>query len=72
MIKEKELLEINNKEYVVVSIYNDFVYLINIDNFEEVLFVKNYGCEVEVIKEKKKLNELIKMFNQIINSKKLS
>lgn len=72
MIKEKEVLEINNKEYVVVSVYNDYAYLINTDNFNDVLFVKLYDCEVEVINNKKQLNKLIKMFNEIINKKKLS
>ena len=72
MIKEKEILEINNKEYVVVSVYNDYAYLINTDNFNDVLFVKLYDCEVEVINNKKQLNKLIKMFNEIINKKKLS
>ena len=72
MIKQKEVLEINNKEYVVVSVYNDYAYLINTDNFNDVLFVKLYDCEVEVINNKKQLNKLIKMFNEIINKKKLS
>lgn len=72
MIKEKEILEINNKEYVVVSVYNDYSYLINTDNFNDVLFVKLYDCEVEVINNKNQLNKLIKMFNEIINKKKLS
>ena len=72
MIKEKEILEINNKESVVVSVYNDYAYLINTDNFNDVLFVKLYDCKVEVINNKKQLNKLIKMFNEIINKKKLS
>ena len=72
MIKQKEVLEINNKDYVVVSVYNDYAYLINTDNFNDVLFVKLYDCEVEVINNKKQLNKLIKMFNEIINKKKLS
>jgi len=72
MIKEKEVLEINNKEYVVVSVHNEYAYLINTDNFNDVLFVKLYDCEVEVINNKNQLNKLIKMFNEIINKKKLS
>ena len=72
MIKQKEVLEINNKDYVVVSVYNDYAYLINTDDFNDILFVKLYDCEVEVINNKKQLNKLIKMFNEIINKKKLS
>ena len=72
MIKEKEVLEINNKEYAVVSVHNEYAYLINTDNFNDVLFVKVYDCEVEVINSKNLLNKIIKMFNEIINKKKLS
>lgn len=72
MMKEKEVIEILNKRYVIVSSINDYAYLINIDNFNDVLFVKNLGCELEVIKEKNILNKLIKKFNEKINNRKLS
>lgn len=76
MLKEKEVIEFSNKEYAVISSMSvdkiNYAYIMNIENYNEVLFIKNKKDEVEVINEKEKLNYLIKKFNQKINNQKLS
>lgn len=68
MIKEREVICFNNKEYaIVVSALHKrrkYAFIINVENFNDVLFVKNGHNEVEVIEEKKLLGELIPIFNK--------
>ena len=68
---KRSVIEIKDKKYIVVSTIkkkNDrYAYLINNDNFKDVLFVKYTKEELEVIEGKEKLNELIKEFNTNIN-----
>lgn len=77
MIKEKEVIRISNKDYTVISTIKlnkeEYAFVINMENYNEVLFIRNIKEEivVEVIKEKKKLKELIKLFNFKINNQKL-
>lgn len=72
---DEEVIEVNKKEYTVVSTLNKstqkFAYIINNDNYNDVLFVKLNKNELEVIEDKKVLKELIKLFNKKINEKKL-
>ena len=72
---DEEVIEVNKKEYTVVSTLNKnsqkFAYIINNDNYNDVLFVKLNKNVVEVIEDKKVLKELIKLFNKKINEKKL-
>jgi hypothetical protein len=75
MILEKDVIKILDNEYTVVSTLNldnnKYAYIINNNNFNEVLFIKSTKKEIEVIKEKKLLKELIKLFNMKINEQKL-
>lgn len=72
---DEEVIEVNKKEYTVVSTLNKnsqkFAYIINNDNYNDVLFVKLNKNVLEVIEDKKVLKELIKLFNKKINEKKL-
>ena len=72
---DEEVIEVNKKEYTVVSTLNKnsqkFAYIINNDNYNDVLFVKLNKIVLEVIEDKKVLKELIKLFNKKINEKKL-
>lgn len=74
-MKENSVIEVNKKEYTVISIVefdNDkYVYLVNVDNYNDAIFAKIRNHEIEVIKDKKILKELIKLFNLKINEKKL-
>ena len=72
---DEEVIEVNKKEYTVVSTLNKnsqkFAYIIKNDNYNDVLFVKLNKNVLEVIEDKKVLKELIKLFNKKINEKKL-
>ena len=68
MMKEREVIRFNNKEYTVVASTlhknKKYAFIINIENFNDVLFIKNTLNEVEIIEEKKLLSELIPLFNK--------
>lgn len=74
-MKDNSVIQVNNKEYTVVSIIKvekyKFAYLINIDNYNDIMFVKIKKNEIEVIEDKSVLKKLIKLFNLKINEKKL-
>lgn len=74
-MKDNSVIQVNNKEYTVVSIIkvekDKFAYLINIDNYNDIMFAKIKKNEIEVIEDKSILKELIKLFNLKINEKKL-
>lgn len=74
-MKDNSVIQVNNKEYTVVSIIkvekDKFAYLINIDNYNDIMFVKIKKNEIEVIEDKSVLKKLIKLFNLKINEKKL-
>ena len=74
-MKDNSVIQVNNKEYTVVSIIkvekDKFAYLINIDNYNDIMFVKIKKNEIEVIEDKSVLKNLIKLFNLKINEKKL-
>ncbi len=75
-MKEKEVISFNDKEYTIVSILKidnvKYAYIINIDNYNDVYFVVLKKDELTIVEDKQKLKELIKIFNQEINKKKLS
>ena len=68
MIKEKEVILLDNKEYTVIATTtldrNRYAYIINNDNYNDVLFVRNKLNEIEIINEKKILGKLIPLFNE--------
>ncbi|MBE6161131.1 MAG: hypothetical protein E7158_02780 [Firmicutes bacterium] len=68
MMKEREVIKFNNKEYTVVASTlhkkKKYAFIINIENFNDVLFIKNTLNEVEIIEEKELLGELIPIFNK--------
>lgn len=72
MIREKEVIKINNKEYTVVSTTalnkNIYAFIMNNENYNDFLFVKNFSNEIEIVDEKKTLGQLIKQFNFEINT----
>ena len=74
-MKDNSVIQVNNKEYTVVSIIkvekDKFAYLINVDNYNDIMFAKIKKNEIEVIEEKSVLKNLIKLFNLKINEKKL-
>lgn len=74
-MKDNSIIQVNNKEYTVVSIIkvekDKFAYLINIDNYNDIMFAKIKKNEIEVIEDKSVLKKLIKLFNLKINEKKL-
>lgn len=74
-MKDNLVIQVNNKEYTVVSIIkvekDKFAYLINIDNYNDIMFAKIKKNEIEVIEDKNILKKLIKLFNLKINEKKL-
>ncbi len=74
-MKDNSVIQVNNKEYTVVSIIkvekDKFAYLINIDNYNDIMFAKIKKNEIEVIEDKSILKKLIKLFNLKINEKKL-
>ena len=74
-MKDNSVIQVNNKEYTVVSIIkvekDKFAYLINIDNYNDIMFVKIKKNEIEIIEDKSVLKKLIKLFNLKINEKKL-
>lgn len=74
-MKDNSVIQVNNKEYTVVSIIkvekDKFAYLINIDNYNDIIFAKIKKNEIEVIEDKSVLKKLIKLFNLKINEKKL-
>jgi len=74
-MKDNSVIQVNNKEYTVVSIIkvekDKFAYLINIDNYNDIMFAKIKKNEIEVIEDKSVLKKLIKLFNLKINEKKL-
>ena len=74
-MKDNSVIQVNNKEYTVVSIIkvekDKFAYLINVDNYNDIMFVKIKKNEIEVIEDKSVLKNLIKLFNLKINEKKL-
>lgn len=74
-MKDNSVIQVNNKEYTVVSIIkvekDKFAYLINIDNYNDIMFAKIKKNEIEVIEDKSVLKNLIKLFNLKINEKKL-
>lgn len=74
-MKDNSVIQVNNKEYTVISIIkvekDKFAYLINIDNYNDIMFAKIKKNEIEVIEDKSVLKNLIKLFNLKINEKKL-
>lgn len=74
-MKDNSVIQVNSKEYTVVSIIkvekDKFAYLINIDNYNDIMFAKIKKNEIEVIEDKSVLKKLIKLFNLKINEKKL-
>ena len=74
-MKDNSVIQVNNKEYTVVSIIkvekDKFAYLINIDNYNDIIFAKIKKNEIEVIEDNSVLKNLIKLFNLKINEKKL-
>ena len=68
MIRTREVIELNNKEYTVVATAffdeSNYAYIINNDNYNDDLFIKNKINEVEIITEKQTLCELIPIFNK--------
>lgn len=74
-MKDNSVIQVNNKKYTVVSIIkvekDKFAYLINIDNYNDIIFAKIKKNEIEVIEDKSVLKKLIKLFNLKINEKKL-
>lgn len=74
-MKDNSVIQVNSKEYTVVSIIkvekDKFAYLINIDNYNDIMFAKIKKNEIEVIEDKSVLKNLIKLFNLKINEKKL-
>lgn len=74
-MKDNSVIQVNDKEYTVVSIIkvekDKFAYLINIDNYNDIMFAKIKKNEIEVIEDKSILKKLIKLFNLKINEKKL-
>lgn len=74
-MKDNSVIQVNNNEYTVVSIIkvekDKFAYLINIDNYNDIMFAKIKKNEIEVIEDKNILKKLIKLFNLKINEKKL-
>ncbi len=74
-MKDNSVIQVNNKEYTVVSIIkvekDKFAYLINIENYNDIMFTKIKKNEIEVIEDKSILKKLIKLFNLKINEKKL-
>ncbi len=74
-MKDNSVIQVNNKEYTVVSIIkvekDKFAYLINVDNYNDIMFAKIKKNEIEVIEDKSVLKNLIKLFNLKINEKKL-
>lgn len=69
---KSNVVKIKDSNYTVISTVKlhkqNYAYLINNANFKDTLFVRYTKNEVEVIDEKDKLNELIKMFNFNINN----
>ena len=67
MIKEKDVIEINNKNYVVIKVLkednNKYAYIINVDNYSDTLFINTKKEEFEIVKEKDLLNDLVVKFN---------
>ena len=74
-MKDNSVIQVNSKEYTVVSIIkvekDKFAYLIDIDNYNDIMFAKIKKNEIEVIEDKSVLKKLIKLFNLKINEKKL-
>lgn len=74
-MKDNSVIQVNSKEYTVVSIIkvekDKFAYLVNIDNYNDIMFAKIKKNEIEVIEDKSVLKKLIKLFNLKINEKKL-
>ena len=74
-MKDNSVIQVNNKEYTVVSIIkvekDKIAYLINIENYNDIMFTKIKKNEIEVIEDKSILKKLIKLFNLKINEKKL-
>ena len=64
-MKDNSVIQVNSKEYTVVSIIkvekDKFAYLINIDNYNDIMFAKIKKNEIEVLEEKcfKKFNKII-------------
>ena len=63
-MKDNSVIQVNNKEYTVVSIIkvekDKFAYLINVDNYNDIMFAKIKKNEIEVIEDKSVLKNLIK------------
>ena len=74
-MKDNSVIQVNSKEYTVVSVIkvekDKFAYLINIYNYNDIIFAKIKKNEIEVIEDKSVLKSLIKLFNLKINEKKL-
>ena len=68
MIRDREVISLNDNEYTVVATAyfedSNYAYIINNDNYNDVLFVKSKSNEVEIITEKQTLCELIPIFNK--------
>lgn len=75
-MKIKDVIQIEDNYYVVVSILDYFgikyAYLINEKNFNDILFAEVHGTKLEKVEDKELLKELIKLFNKEINKQKLS
>ena len=71
-MRKSSVVKIENNDYTVISTVKyekaSYAYLINNNNYKDVLFVKYTKEEVEVIEEKEKLNKLIELFNFRINT----
>ena len=67
MIRENDVIEIENKNYAVVKTlkYNNskYAYIINLDNYSDTLFVEEIKKELEIVKKKELLSNLIKEIN---------
>ena len=67
MIKEKDVIEIDKKNYEVIKTikYDNckYAYIINIDNYSDTLFIKENKKDLEIVKQKELLNDLIVKFN---------
>ena len=68
MIREKEVIKVDDKDYIVVStsqiVEGSYAYMINVDNYNDVLFVKSKQNEIEVITDESLLWKLIPLFNK--------
>ena len=67
MIRENDVIEIENRNYAVVKTlkYNNskYAYIINLDNYSDTLFVEEIKKELEIVKKKELLSNLIKETN---------